>query len=258
LSGPVSIAPEPNMSSGFSQATAPSRVRRLLAGLTLEADRLAAAGNRRAVLAPLGRELSSLIAAVRSLPPADAAARPLAGRLEQLSRVLAHLRATDGEATRSLGPQFLALRALTTRLMRAGDQAATSLQPALSAADSADGVPLAQSSSSVDATGGLAASVRSLHASFEQGNDPAPHRRLGAMPSTSQLVPMPAPSSQGGPSPGGAAAGLSGGIGTAGPPSIALVAVLALAVSVLLSKRLAAEPEPWRSIVLPLQLERPG
>ncbi len=78
------------------------------------------------------------------------------------------------------------------------------------------------------------------------------------MPSISQLVPMPAPSSQGGPSPSGPAAGLSGGIGTTGPPSIALVAVLALAVSILLSKRLAMAPETWRSIVLPLRLERPG
>jgi len=236
LSGSVSIAPGPNLSSGFLQATAPSRVRRLLAGLALEADRLAAAGNRRAVLTPLRRELGSLIAAVRSLPPADPAARPLAARLKQLNRVLAHLRATDGAGIPSLGPQLIALRALTTQLMRAGDEAATSPQPAVSAADSADSVPLAPSSSFEDTTAGLAASVRSLHASFEQGNDSAPHRRLGAMPSTSQLVPVPAPSSQGGPSPGGAAAGLSGGIGTAGPPSIALVAVLALAVSILLSK----------------------
>jgi hypothetical protein len=258
LSGSVSFALGPNMSGGFSQETAPSRVRRLLAGLTLEADRLATAGNRQAILTPLGRELGSLIAAVRSLPPTDPAARPLAARLEHLNRVLAHLRATDGAGIRSLAPQLLVLRELTTRLMRGGGEAATNMQPAVSAADFADGAPLAPSTSFVDATGRLAASVRSLHASSEQGSGPAPHRRLGAMPSTSQLVPVPAPSSQGGLSPGGVAAGLSGGIGTAGPPSIALVAVLVLAVAVLLSKHLVTDSEPWGSIVLPLQLERPG
>jgi hypothetical protein len=257
LSGSVSIAPGPSKSSGFSEGTAPSRLRRLLAGLALEVDRLAAAGNRRAVVTPLRRELGSLIAAVRSLSPADPAARPLAARLEQLSRVLAHLRGADGAAIRPLGPRLLVLRALTTQLMRAGGEAATSQQPALSAAPSADSVLLAPSSSFMDTTSGLAASVRVL-ASSEQGNDSAPHRRLDAMPSTSQLVPVPAPSSQGGSSPVSGAAGLSGGIGTAGPPSIALVAVLALAMSILLSKRLAMDPEQWPSIVLPLQLERPG
>ena len=258
LSGSVSIAPGSDISSGFSEATAPSRVRRLLAGLALEAYRLAAAGNRRAVLTPLRRELGTLIAAVRSLPPTDPATRRLAARLEQLNRVLAHLRAADGAAIRPLGPQLLALRALTTRLMRAGDEDATSLQPALSAARSADSVLLASSSSFMDRTGGLAASVRSVHASFEQDNDSAPHRWHGAMPSISQVVPMPAPSPQGGPLPGGAAAGLSGGIGTTGPPSIALAVVLALAVSILLSKRLAMDPETWRLMCFPSSSNGPA
>jgi hypothetical protein len=172
--------------------------------------------------------------------------------------VLADLLGADGAAIRPLGPQLLALRSLTTRLMRAGDGAAGSLQPALSADSSADGVLPALSSSSMDATSGLAASVRSLEASTEQGNDLAPRRRPGEVPPTAQLVPVPAPSAQGGPSTGGAAAGLSGGIGTTGPPSVALVAMLALAVSILLSRRFAVDPRLWRSIVLPLHLERPG
>ncbi len=195
---------------------------------------------------------------VATSPVAPPAVANLSGSVKRLNRLLAHLLGADGASIRPLGPQLLALRALTTQLMRAGDEAAGSLQPALFADSSTDGVLPALSSSSMDTTSGLAGSVRSLEASTEQGNDLAPHRRPGEVPSIAQLVPVPAPSAQGGPSTGGAAAGLSGGIGTTGPPSIALVAMLALAVSILLSRRFVADPGPWRSIVLPLQLERPG
>jgi hypothetical protein len=60
------------------------------------------------------------------------------------------------------------------------------------------------------------------------------------------------------PTHGGASVGSSGGMWTAGPPAMVLVAMLALSVSSLRSRRFALSSAHWRSLVLATRLERPG
>jgi hypothetical protein len=105
---------------------------------------------------------------------------------------------------------------------------------------------------------GSAADAQGLRRSPKQPPPIASVERSGVAPLPATPVLDFAPPDQTRVPIGGATVGASGGIGTAGPPAIAFVAVLVLVALGFLPKRLALNPVPWRSTLLAMRLERPG